>query len=827
MKTSINFIPLDYDYFDFNGKNYVKIIGRTEDNKRVCIIHEFQPYFWAVFADGVSEKNMSQIAERIKDIKIESESRTSTVEKIELLDKKYLGNDVKALKIFVTNYKDCHPVADQLDYPQIIARREYDIPLITRYITETSLVPLTFKKITGEILNNSEEFGGIDSVLETDLTIKVEKIENLEEKEQKKLEQDFQPKILAFDIETDELEIGRGEILMISLAGKNYKKVLTWKKCSSSQDFVECFKNEEEMIEAFVKEIAKEKPDILTGYFSDGFDMPYLKARAEHLGVKLALGIDSSKPLFSRGKITSSSIFGIVHVDLFRFIDTVFSQYLQSETLGLNDVATELLGEGKLDFEFKKAKHLKEHEWKDFFEYNLQDSILTFKLIEKLWPDLLELSKIIQEPPWDITRSGMSQLVEDYILHNLKNFNEIAEKRPLHNEIEERRNLGKYEGAFVFQPTPGLYSDVVMFDFTSMYSSVIVTYNLSKSTLLESRRQEREAHEADLGEEGRVFFSTKLGFFPTMLREMVEKRKKYKAEYKKSPSNLTKARSNSYKLLANAAYGYQGFFGARYYCREAAASTAALAKKLIHEMIEKTEKEGYKVIYADTDGFAFLQDKKTKKEVLDFLEKLNKNLPGIMELELEDFYKRGIWVTKRGGEFGAKKKYALIDEKGKMKIRGFETVRRDWCDLVRELQSKVLELLLKEGTPDSSLELVKKTIKDLKDRKISREQVTITTQLKKPLSEYKSVTPHVIAAQKMKEKGIPLDIGMTLQYFIAETREKKALVREKVKLADEKGEYNIKYYLDHQILPAVENIFQVFDINIKDFAEGSKQMKLV
>jgi len=308
---------------------------------------------------------------------------------------------------------------------------------------------------------------------------------------------------------------------------------------------------------------------------------------------------------------------------------------------------------------------------------------------------------------------------------------------------------------------------------------------------------------------------------------MVEKRKKYKAEYKKSPSNLTKARSNSYKLLANAAYGYQGFFGARYYCREAAASTAALAKKLIHEMIEKTEKEGYKVIYADTDGFAFLQDKKTKKEVLDFLEKLNKNLPGIMELELEDFYKRGIWVTKRGGEFGAKKKYALIDEKGKMKIRGFETVRRDWCDLVRELQSKVLELLLKEGTPDSSLELVKKTIKDLKDRKISREQVTITTQLKKPLSEYKSVTPHVIAAQKMKEKGIPLDIGMTLQYFIAETREKKALVREKVKLADEKGEYNIKYYLDHQILPAVENIFQVFDINIKDFAEGSKQMKLV
>ena len=827
MKTSINFIPVDYDYFDFNGRNFLKIAGRTSEGKRACIIDEFQPYFWAIFKDETSERKIAEIEQKIRHIEIKLESRTTKVEKTEICDKKYMGKNVKAIKIFVTNYKDAHPVADHIDYPEIIARREYDIPLITRYIIEKNFQPLTFKKISGEILNNSQEFGGIDGALEeVDIVLKVEKIEEIE-KEQKQYE--FQPKILAFDLECDEIEIGKGEILMISLAGDNgkLKKVLTWKNQSENNPkFVECYKNEEDMLEAFVKEIKREKPDILVGYFSDGFDMPYLKARAEKLGVKLSLGVDGGKPVFSRGKITSSSIFGVVHVDIFRFIETVFSQYLQSETLGLNDVAQELLGEGKKEHEFKKADKIKEHEWKDYFEYNLQDSVLTYKLMEKLWPDLLELSKIIQEPPWDITRSGMSQLVEDYILHNLKNFNEIAEKRPLHNEIEERRNLGKYGGAFVLQPNPGIYENIVMFDFTSMYSSVIITYNLSKSTFLESRRQERDALEVDLGEEGKTYFSTKPGFFPTMLREMVEKRKKAKAEYKKHPSNLTKASSNAYKLLANAAYGYQGFFGARYYCREAAASTAALAKKAILETIEKIKKAGYEVIYSDTDSIAFLQDKKSKKDVLEFLEKLNENLPGIMELELEDFYKRGIWVTKRDGEFGAKKKYALLDEKGKMKIRGFETVRRDWCDLARELQSKVLGLLLNEGTPDSALELVKKTIKDLKERKITREQVRVRTQLKKPLSEYKSITPHVIAAQKMKEKGIPLDIGMTLEYFIAETREKKALVREKVKLMDEKGEYNMKYYLEHQILPAVENIFQVFNINIEELAEGTKQMKL-
>jgi DNA polymerase elongation subunit (family B) len=78
----------------------------------------------------------------------------------------------------------------------------------------------------------------------------------------------------------------------------------------------------------------------------------------------------------------------------------------------------------------------------------------------------------------------------------------------------------------------------------------------------------------------------------------------------------------------------------------------------------------------------------------------------------------------------------------------------------------------------------------------------------------------------MQEQGMPGDAGMLIEYFIAETRETKKLVREKVKLPDEKGEYNIKYYLEHQILPAVGNILEVFGINIAEIADGKKQKKL-
>jgi len=104
------------------------------------------------------------------------------------------------------------------------------------------------------------------------------------------------------------------------------------------------------MLEAFVKHVKKYNPDILVGYFSDGFDLPYLRARAEKNNMKLNLGIDNSQPVFSRGRLLTGKIKGIIHIDLLRFIKNAYSQYLQSETLSLNEVASELLNEKKIEF---------------------------------------------------------------------------------------------------------------------------------------------------------------------------------------------------------------------------------------------------------------------------------------------------------------------------------------------------------------------------------------------------------------------------------------------------------------------------------------------
>lgn len=811
----ISFIPLDYDYFDYQERNYIKIFGKTKDSKNICIVDSCDVYLWAILKENTDEKKIKEITSKIEKISIK-DTRNIKVLKTELKEKKFLGNKVKAIKIYINNHKDLDKIAEKIKFKEIEHTREQDISFITRYIIEKGVSPLNWIKVSGEILNNSQEFAGIDNNLNVDIVLKAEKFTQVEKQES------FKPKLIAFDIETDEFEIGKGEILMISLYGEGIKKVLTHKK-SPNLPYIQKLKNEKEMLEEFAKIINKENPDIITGYFSDGFDMPYIKSRAEKNKVKLNISLDNGVPKISGGRMPRVKTIGRVHVDLLKFIQTAYSQYLQSETLSLGDVSNELLEEKKKEHQWKHSSKLTEEEWRNFFEYNLHDSYLTYELFMKVWPDMLEFSKIMQEPLWNVTRDGMSSNVDNYIIHNLNKYDEIIERKPIHDEISKRRTLGKYEGAFVLEPVPDLYENVVMFDFTSMYASVIVTYNLSKSTFLQ--KKEKNSLEVQLGK-SKAYFEKEKGFIPEMLEEIIKKRKQYKAEYRKNPNNLLKARSNAFKLIANAAYGYQGFFGARYYCREAAAATAAMARKSILEAIEEIKSYGYKIIYSDTDSIAFQQGKKSKQQIIQMLKEVNSKLPGIMELELEDFYKRGIWVSTRGGEVGAKKKYALIDEKNKLKIRGFETVRRDWCTLAREVQNNVLDKILNDGDEKSALTYVKEIINKVKERKVQKEKLMIKTQLKRPLSDYKAVTPHVTMARKMLAKGLQVQQGTLIQYYISESNDKKALKRDRTSFPDEEKPYDIDYYLSKQVLPAVENIFQVFNINTQEIIKGTKQKTL-
>ncbi len=814
MKT--DFIPLDYDYFDFEGKNYIKIYGRDSKKNRICIIDSCEVYFWVILKDNVQKPKIDKLIKKIKKIKIETAGRTSSVEKIELLNKNFLDKPVKALKVYSTNYKDLHAIADCLGDEIIYKRRGYDLGYITHYIIERKIKPLHRYEIEGELLHNSDKFGGVDSIINTDQVILLNKHKEVFGK-------NFSPKVLCFDIETDSIKIGMGEILMISLIGKNFKKVITHKESKTNKSFVEHVKDEKELIKKFCSEVKKYGPDYLVGYFSDGFDMPYLKSRAQKNKVKLNIGIDDSQPIFSRGISSIAKSKGNAHIDLLKFIRVAYGQYMQSETFSLNEVSKEFLGDTKKDFTIKHSSELKSNDWDNYFDYNLQDSLLVYNLFEKFWPDIYEFSRTTCESPAEITRSGLSKYTEYYILHNLDKHNEIPEKKPTHDELSLRRHEGPVEGAFVLEPKPGLYEKVAMFDFTSMHTSIIISMNLSRGTLLKKPSKNANFIET---KRGKFYFTKKPGFIPLLLKEIFELRKSAKAQFKAHPNPITKARSNAFKVLSASVHGYIGFFGSRYYSKEASSAILGFVRKFNIDTIKKIEKKGYNVLYGDTDSIAFQRNNKSKAEIIALLKELNSNLPGIMELELEGFFKRGIWVTTRAGTTGAKKKYALLGEDNKIKIRGFETVRRDWCQLARDLQSKVIRLILENGSKDKALTYTKNIIKKIKERKIKKDLLIIKSMLKKPIDDYKAISPHVVAAKKMQKLKINISPGTLIKYYVAESSTKSKLVRDRVLLPNEHGKYDINYYLERQIIPAVENIFQVFGLNTKEIIDGKKQTSL-
>src|SRR3989338_3582450 len=155
--------------------------------------------------------------------------------------------------------------------------------------------------------------------------------------------------MLSVDIETytpqyREIEPEKSPIIMIALYGKDLRKVFVWKHFKTNLDYVEFVDSEAELIEKFKETVENYKSDILTGYFSDGFDLPYIKTRAEKYKIKLDFGLDFSELKIESRKDTTAQITWITHLDIFKFIRKIVSRTLETETYNLGAVASEMLG---------------------------------------------------------------------------------------------------------------------------------------------------------------------------------------------------------------------------------------------------------------------------------------------------------------------------------------------------------------------------------------------------------------------------------------------------------------------------------------------------
>ena len=800
------FILLDLEYTEFNNRVYLELIGRINGKKTVLLYDKFLPYFYVELS---SEEDDAEAVKKLKEDDF-------YVVSAEWLDKTVVAEEKKLLKVYLNTPRAVKPIKSKIkkEIPGFVQSYEANIVFIKRFLVDNSFSNFSQYDI-------EYEKTGLDSKY----TLPCYLLKSIMlSKEQPA----YLPRILSIDIETlsegEEINPEKEPIIFISLYSQGFRKAFTYQKYENPEDFVEFCQSEKAMLEKVSECIKEHDPDIITGYFSDGFDLPYISKRARLIGASFQLGYDNSGIRVTGSSFKVAKIKGIIHLDIYRFIRGIMSASIDSDSLSLADVSREILGEEKHEADFGsffKAWKNKENLNK-FAGYNLQDSRLCYMLSEKIVPSILELSKLSSLPAFQACRSSFSMLVESHLLKREKEFNMLSP--PLPDETELRRRQGtSFEGAFVYQPSPGFYENIFVFDFRSLYPTIIVSHNISPETVNRPSKKK-----VDSPIEGVWFSQDKEGFIPYVLKDLIDSRawiKRKLASATKKEQAILNARQYALKTVANATWGFFAFPLTGWYSYDCARSITAFGRHYITTIIDKLKKAGFSVIYSDTDSIFVCLDGKEEKLLMQEVDNINTELPGIMELNFEGKFSTGIFVSTKGTSTGAKKRYALMSPDGKISVKGFETIRRNWSEIGKEAQIKVLEMILSKKPNNEVESYIKDIVVSLRAKEIENEKMIITTQLKKPISEYESRAPHVAAAERLRDAGKRASPGTVISYIVCSEGKK---IADKVRLPEEceQGDYDSDYYINNQVLPSIEKIAEVAGIDAKELVKNITQSSL-
>lgn len=522
-----------------NKDSLINLHIKNSETKKIEIIedHDFQPYFY------LKTKKEPKLGEGLKDIKEEK----------------------GMLKIIVETPSDVPKLREKArELGQIY---EYDIPYTQRYLIDKGLKPMK----TYEWQTKDKELQGFKET------------EELTELERR-----------AFDIETynpqgmprEELD----PVIMTSFWSGDDGQVYTWKPCD--KPFVKTFENEETMLEDVNSMISNS--DILYTYNGDNFDLPYVQKRSDKKGVKHQIKLQKAGP---RTKAQVKH----VHIDAYtgvNFLSIIGALKLPRYTL--EDVYKEFTGKEKLDIDVTDLWARWDKGNIDIVaEYSLQDAEAAYVIGERLLPLYTELSKLLHQSIYDVSRMSASHMVELLLLRRAFERKEVAPNKPSDEEFVHRIRQ-PIKGAFVKQPESGLHENIVILDFRSLYPTIIISHNVSPETL----DMELSDDQAYVSPNGYKFRKDNKGIIPQMLEEVINRRIKVKKRLKETTHSETKkmlnAEQQALKIIANATYGYLLYARARWYNRECGKAVTAWGRQYVKDAIKKAEEAGFKALYGDS-----------------------------------------------------------------------------------------------------------------------------------------------------------------------------------------------------------------------------------
>jgi len=479
----------------------------------------------------------------------------------------------------------------------------------------------------------------------------------------------------------------------------------------------------------------------------------------------------------------------------------------------LNTAAQVILGEEKLITTKDRADEimrLYREDQEALIEYNLKDS--------KLVIDILEKTKVLD---LTIQRTKLTGMQLDRVNASIASFDflylhELKERGFVAPSVKGDDYAERIKGGYVRDSIPGFYDNILVFDFKSLYPSVIRTFNIDPVNFVEFKDVKNYKPDELIKAPNGAHFKNNEGILPDLLQKLWKAR-----DIAKKNKDLLS--SNAIKITMNSMFGVLANPNCRFYSRDVANAITHFGQFIIKLTADKVVELGNRVIYGDTDSiFIFNKEmkdgvKKHGQDIQDYINKFyeaytkkNYNRKSNLELEFEKVYKKFFMPRVRGSETGAKKRYAgIIEKNGKdvLDFVGLEAVRSDWTVLAKELQT---ELLWKVFREEDVSEFIKSFVKSLENGEFD-DKLLYRKSLRKPESEYtKTTPPHVRAARKAKMKGTGL-----VEYFITiDGPEQKDMLSHKL---------DYEHYIEKQIKPIANSILVFLDKDFDDIVKGKQK----
>ena len=589
-------------------------------------------------------------------------------------------------------------------------------------------------------------------------------------------------------------------------------------------DSYEAVADEPALLTRFLDLIAEYDPDVLIGWNFIQFDMAFLKRKFAEHNIPFALGRDGSLLDWRQSAQNPDRIFlhtpGRVILDGIECLRTATWQF---DSFALDDVADQLLGEGKLlhgDERGGDIERLFVEDKQSLAAYNLKDCELVWRIFEHT--DLFNFL---------VERSRMTGLLMDRMGGSVAAFEYMYLPR-MHRAGWVAPNMGdgysaeKSPGGYVMDSQPGLFRHVLVLDFKSLYPSIIRTFCIDPVGLIAGEGVSDS--ETVPGYFGGIFHRQQ-HILPDLIHHLGELREEAK-KHNNQPL------SQAIKIIMASCYGVLGSEGCRFYDTRLSASITKRGHDIIQRTTAYIAEQGYQVIYGDTDSvFVWVNRELTDSDAdalgqqlaADINRWLSSELNGefglksYLELEYETHYRQFFMPSIRGAETGSKKRYAGINAKdSRLVFKGLEAVRSDWTPLAREFQKELYRRVFC-GEPWN--QWLKDQVTELFDGG-SDELLVYRKRLRRPLPHYqRSRPPHAKAAAVMdrwleaqRRPAKYQERGGWISYVMTVNGPEPTEVRQSA--------IDYHHYLEKQLKPIADSIFQFTGHNFDQ--EAGQQHRL-